>query len=125
VRRRWTDKLHADDACRYRFRKFRGGRSGDDSFATVFRTCSNPEADHKALRKCRSDIRNNPGVSVAPDVQLRAGMPGEIVSKIHDDAAKVLETAVLGGGRYSANPGPKAAVGLLKPSRSVSQHTCP
>jgi predicted MFS family arabinose efflux permease len=32
---------------------------------------------------------------------------------------------LLGGGRYSANPGPKAAVGLLKPSRSVSQHTCP
>ncbi len=34
------------------------------------------------------------------------------------------ESAVLGGGRYSANPGPKAAGGLLKPSWSVSQYTC-
>ena len=30
---------------------------------------------------------------------------------------------VLGGGRYSANPGPKAAVGLLKPSREASANT--
>src|SRR3954462_1937515 len=49
----------------------------------------------------------------------RIGSASDVVRGSHG------ESAVLGGGRYSANPGPKAAVGLLKPSRSVSQHTCP
>ena len=49
----------------------------------------------------------------------RIGSASDVVGGTHG------EPAVLGGGRYSANPGPKAAVGLLKPSRSVSQHACP